>query len=162
MKIIVAVNSDLGIGYNNTQSIVIPEDRRNFHALTKGGIVVAGRKTFEDFGRPLTNRKNIILTHDRKFKAGGVIAAHSVDEVLAIIAEYDSNNVFIIGGGSVYIQFLPMCTLAYVTKIDAAPPSDTYFPSLDELPGWSLETQGETLESKGLRYSFNLYRNNAV
>ena len=162
MNIIVAVNSDWGIGYNNTQTIVIPEDRKNFNNMTHGGTVIAGRKTFEDFGTPLPNRKNIILTHDRKFKVKGVIAAHSIDEVLALVGDDDTEKVFVIGGGSVYKQFLPMCSCAYVTKIEADPPSDTYFPNLDKLPGWSLEKQGETFISRGVKYSFDRYINNAV
>ena len=162
MNIVAAVNSDWGIGYNNTQAIVIPEDRRNFQKITNGGILIAGRKTFEDFGRPLPDRKNIILTHDRKFKADNVVVAHSIDEALAMIADEDSNRVFVIGGGIIYKLFLPMCSVAYVTKIDAAPPSDTYFPNLDKLPGWVLESSGETNESKDIRYSFHKYKNNAV
>ena len=160
MNIIVAVNSDWGIGYNNTQSIVIPEDRRNFQKKTSGGIVIAGRVTFEDFGRPLPNRKNIILSRDRGFRASGVNVAHSLEEALALIADDDSEKVFIIGGGSVYGLFLPMCSFAYVTKIDAAPLSDTHFPNLDDSPDWSLESCGESLESSGIRYSFDLYKNN--
>ena len=157
MNIVVAVNSDWGIGYGNTQSIVIPEDRRHFQKITKGCTVVAGRKTFEDFGRPLPNRKTIIMTRDRSFKVSGAIAAHSIDEVLAIISDEDTEKVFIIGGGSVYKQFLPICTHAYITKIESAPQSDTYFPNLDESPDWHIETQGEPVESKGIRYSFNIY-----
>ena len=162
MNIIVAVNSDWGIGYNNTQTIVIPDDRRNFHKLTNGGIVVAGRKTFEDFGRPLSNRKNIILTHDRKFKVSGAVAAHSLDEALAIISDEDTDKVFVIGGGSVYEQFLHMCSFAHITKIESSPQSDTYFPNIDESADWSLESNGGPRVYCGIRYSFSRYKNNAV
>ena len=162
MNLIVAVNSDWGIGYNNTQSIIIPEDRHNFHRLTKGGIVIAGRKTFEDFGRPLPNRKNIILTHDRKFKVSGALAAHSLDEALAIVADEDTEKVFVIGGGSVYEQFLKMCTFAHITKIESAPRSDTYFPNIDESADWSLESNGGPRVSGGIRYSFSRYKNSSV
>jgi len=162
MNIIVAVNSDWGIGYNNAQPIVLPEDRQNFRKITDGGLVIAGRKTFEELGRPLPKRKNIVLTHDRSFKAIGVVAAHSIDEVLAMIAEEDTSRVFVIGGGVVYKQFLPHCSHAYVTKIEAETPIDTYFPNLDKLPDWSQETGGDIRESGGIRYSFNRYVNNAV
>ncbi|MDR0490624.1 MAG: dihydrofolate reductase [Oscillospiraceae bacterium] len=157
MNIIVAVNSDWGIGYNNTQSIVISEDRRHFKKITDGGVLIAGRKTFEDLGRPLPDRKTIVITRDRKFNVKGVVVAHSVDEVLAKITDEDSGKVFVIGGGSIYRLFLPLCSNAYVTKIDAAPPSDTFFPNLDNMPEWSLETRGETRESGGVRYSFDRY-----
>jgi len=162
MNIIVAVNSDWGIGYNNTQSIVIPEDRQNFHKLTNGGIVIAGRKTFEDFGRPLPNRKNIILTHDRKFKVKGIVAAHSIDEALAMVTDDDPDKVFVIGGGIVYKEFLSMCRCAFVTKIETAPPSDTFFPNLDESSDWSLESPGEAHVSGGVQYSFDQYMNKAM
>ena len=162
MDIIVAVNTDWGIGYNNSQSVVLPEDRRHFRDLTNGGIVVAGRITYEDFGRPLPNRKNIVLTRNMEFMADGVLTAHSIEEVLAIIADDNTDKVFIIGGGSVYRQFLPMCSYAHITKIESAPPSDTYFPNLDELPDWTRENIGEKHESGGIWYSFNIYKNNAV
>ena len=157
MNIVVAVNSDWGIGYNNTQSVVIPEDRRNFRKITEGGTIIAGKRTFDDFGRPLPNRKNIVLTRDRGFAAGGIDVAHSIEEVLARIAEDKTDKVFIIGGGSIYKTFLPMCSHAYITKIEASPQSDTFFPNLDDSPDWTLETQGETQESGGVRYSFCRY-----
>jgi len=162
MNAIVAVYSDWGIGFCGKQQIVIHEDRRFFREMTGGGVVVAGRKTFEEFPGPLSNRKNIILTQDRSFSADGVIIAHSVDEVLAKIAGDATDRVFILGGGVVYRLFLPMCAMAYVTKIEAAPPSDTFFPDLDKLPAWSLGQRGSTNESEGIRFSYNLYRNSDV
>ena len=157
MNIVVAVNSDWGIGYNNKQSIVIDEDRQHFKRVTDGGVIIAGRKTFEDFGRPLPNRKNIVLTRDRTFNAHGVVVAHSMDEVLVKIADDDTDKVFVIGGESIYELFMPMCSYAHVTKIEAAPLSDVFFPNLDELPEWSLESRGETNVSGGVRYSFDRY-----
>ena len=162
MNVIVAVNSDWGIGYKNAQTVVLPKDRRNFRKITSGATVIMGRKTFEELGRPLPKRKNIILTHDRNFKVGGISVANSIDEILAAIGGVDPMKVFVIGGGSVYSQLLPKCSYAYVTKLDAAPQSDTYFPNLDKLPDWSLESQGGIRESGGVRYSFNLYKNNAL
>jgi len=162
MNVIVAVNADWGIGYNGTQTIVIPEDRRYFKKLTEGGVVIAGRKTYEDFRRPLPNRKNIILTRDKAFKADGAVVLHTVDEVLAEISGHDTEKVFVIGGGDIYRLLLPLCSRAYVTKIEAAPPSDTFFPSLDDLPGWTLENSEFGMRNSELSvdYSFNLYTNN--
>ena len=162
MNAIVAVNSDWGIGYGDTQSIVLPEDRVFFREKTSGGTVIVGRTTFEDFGKPLPDRKNIVLTRDSNFKASGILIANSVDEVLALVADEDASRVFVIGGGSIYNMLLPLCSWAYVTKIEAAPLSNVFFPNLDELPGWVLEVKGETLESNGIRYSFNRYLNNAL
>ena len=162
MNTIVAVNSDWGIGYNNTQSIVINEDRAYFRKTTEGGTVIVGRMTYEDYGSPLPNRKNIILTRDTDFRANGVRIAHTVDEVLSLITEEDPDKVFVIGGGSIYSMFLPLCTYAYVTKIKATPLSNVFFPNLDELPDWKLDIKGEILESGGVKYSFDRYVNAAV
>ena len=162
MNVIAAVYSDWGIGYNYTQSIVLPEDRQNFLNKTKDSIVIMGRRTFEEIGRPLLKRKNIILTSDRKFKVAGAVTAHSVDEVLAMISEEDTEKTFVIGGGVVYKQFLPMCLYAFVTRIEVAPQSDTFFPNLNKLPEWSHESKGDIRESGGMQFSYNLYRNNAV
>ncbi|MCL2124630.1 MAG: dihydrofolate reductase [Oscillospiraceae bacterium] len=162
MQLIVAVNSDWGIGYNNTQSVVLPEDRRHFKALTDGGTVIAGRKTFEDFGRPLPNRKNIVLTRNMSYNVDGIIIAHSVDEALTFVAGDDADMVFIIGGGSIYTQFLNMCSHAHVTKINAMPPSDTYFPNLDESSNWYPERRGEPAISSGVEFSFDIYHNNSI
>ena len=158
MNVIAAVNSDWGIGYNNAQAIVISEDRQYFKEKTSGCIVIAGRKTFESIGGPLPNRKNIILTGDRKYTANGIAAAHSIAEVLAMIAEEDADKVFVIGGGSIYKQFLPMCSYAYITKIEATPSSDTFLQNLDNAPDWTQHTQGEKRESDGVKFSFNIYK----
>ena len=160
MNIIVAVYGDWGIGCNGRQPVVIPEDRRYFRKMTSGGIVIAGRKTFEVFTGPLPNRKNIVLTRNREFKAEGIIAVNSVDEAISEVSGVDSDKIFIAGGGYIFRLFLPLCVYAYVTKIEATPVSDTFFPDLDACPEWSLEQRGATNESGGVRYSFNTYKNN--
>ncbi|MCL2045034.1 MAG: dihydrofolate reductase [Oscillospiraceae bacterium] len=162
MNAIVAVNSDWGIGYNNTQSIVIDEDRKFFKTTTDGGTVIVGRTTFEDFGSPLPNRRNIVMTRDEDFTAEGIFVAHTIDEVLALVANDDPDKVFVIGGGSIYNMFLHLCSYAYITKIDAAPLSNVFFPNLDELPDWTVDIKGETLESVGVKYSFDRYVNTSI
>ena len=162
MNIIVAVFSDWGIGCSGTQQIVLQEDRQYFKEVTNGGVVIYGRRTFEDFNKPLPNRRNIILTGDRNFSVDGATIVHSPAEVFAEIAGEDQNKVFIIGGESVYRMFLPACKFAYVTTIYAAPESDTFLPNLDELRNWTLANRGEVHESGGIKYSFDLYQNNAV
>ena len=158
MIIIAAVNSDWGIGFNGTQSIVIPEDRRRFKTLTDGGVVIVGRKTYEDFGRPLPNRKNIVLTRDPGYVTDGAVVMNTIDGALREIADEPPDRVFIIGGAGVYTSFLPLCTHAYITKIEATPPSDTFFPNLDEHPDWKLSEQGQIHDWNDVRYSFVLYK----
>ena len=162
MNVIVAVNSDWGIGFDGKQSIVLPEDRRFFRETTSGGVIIAGRKTFEDFPGPLPNRKNIVLTRDKYFSAEGVTVLHSIEEVLEAVADADPEKVFIAGGGGIYEQFLPLCGRAYVTKLSAAPESDTFFPNLDELKNWSQECKIVSGESGGIKYSFYTYKNRGI
>ena len=166
MNIIVAVTQNWGIGKNGTQQIVIPEDRRFFKELTTGKTVIFGRKTFEDIGKALPGRKNIILTHDKDFNAKDVQVENSIDNLLKTIK--NPTETFVIGGESVYNALLPYCSLAYVTKIGANPPSDRFFPNLDELPEWTVQkvlrsnvfNDITSYESKPIRYSIILYQNN--
>ena len=166
MKAIVAVCSDFGIGKDGAQTIVIPEDRRRFKSLTYGGVLIAGRKTFEMLPGPLPGREHVVLTRNRNYTQKGATVAHSVTDVLAAIEGFSQDKVFVIGGGDIYRLFLPLCDYAYVTKIDAAPPSDTFFPDLDNMSDWSIESHEPKIwyTDKGItiRYSFDLYKNNAT
>ena len=162
MNIIVAVNSDWGIGYDGVQTNVIPQDRAFFKRMTEGGVVIAGRKTYDELRKPLLNRKNIILTRDQGFTAEGIVIAHTIDDVVRETEKEDQDNVFVIGGAEIYAQFLPLCTRAFVTKIDASPPSDAFFPNLDRLESWSIERRGEKKQSFGLDFSLVVYRNDAL
>ena len=146
MNIIVAVNNDWGIGLKGTQQIIIPEDRQHFIMLTRGGVVISGRKTFEDCGGPLPGRKNILLTRDKDFTAEGVVTVNSIKQAVGILADGDDSKTFVIGGGEVYKLFLPICEYAYITKINASPVSDTFFPNLDEMSNWSIEHTSMTYE----------------
>jgi dihydrofolate reductase len=158
MNAIVAVYNDWGIGVNGLQPISIPADRRRFAELTTGGIVIVGRRTFEAIGHPLPNRRNIVLTRDTGYRADGCEIAHDADEAM-LLASGDLEKTFVIGGGEVYALLLPHCTKAYVTKIDAAPHSDTFFPNLDEAPGWSVAhiEPPRTCETTGTTYSYIIY-----
>ena len=170
MNIIVAVNNDWGIGFKGTQQIVIPEDRRHFAEITRGGIVIAGRKTFNDCGGPLPGRKNILLTHDKDFICEGFVVVNSLEQTLDALADEDRTGAFVIGGGEIYMLFLPICEYAYVTKINISPISDTFFPNLDEMSCWSLERITGTGEhyietnerENSINYTFSVYKNNAI
>ena len=167
LNIIVAVNADWGIGFKGRQTIAIKEDRQFFKSMTTGGVVIAGRKTFDAIGLPLPNRKNIILAKSEDFNPDGVVVRRDINEILAEINAEPPEKVFVIGGESVYRAFLPFCEYAYVTKIEAKPESDTFFPNLDEHPDWVVEKiiRAETIaanmsdKSENLRYSIALYRN---
>ncbi len=157
LELVVAADAGWGIGKNGTQTLVIPEDRRHFREVTGRGTVIVGRKTLADFpgGRPLKNRRNIVLTRDGSFTVEGAETAHSVEEALEKCQQ--DERVFVIGGESVYRALLPYCRRAYVTRIFARADNDAFFPALDTLPGWRLTDRGEERESAGLRYAFQTW-----
>lgn len=164
LKAIVAVCDDWGIGRDGDMVVSNRADMRHFVTCTKGHPVIMGRKTLESFpgGRPLKDRRNIVLTRDGSFAREGVEVVHSVDEARAAVA--DEEVAWVIGGGAVYEQLLSYCVEAEVTRNHVVHPADTFFPNLDEDAAWKVaERQGEcTIEEgqgdAGLRYEFVTYR----
>ena len=156
MDAVVAVYSDWGIGDGGTQPVVLKADRAHFRQVTEGNAVIVGRKTLSDFpgGRPLKNRYNIVVTR-QDIRIEGAQVVHSTEEALAAAAEHP--RCLVIGGASVYRQFYPHCDRVFLTKIDLAPHSDSFFPNLDADPAWVCTDQGEWLEEDGLRYCFCTY-----
>ena len=156
MDIIVAVAKDWGIGKDNDLLFHIPEDMKYFRKMTKGSTVVMGRKTLESFpkGEPLPNRTNVVLTRSRDYEKEGVTVVHNFEELEALNLE---EPVFVIGGASVYRNLLSKCRRAYITKIDAVKPADTFFPDLDENPDWELESESETFTFEGVDFKFTTY-----
>ena len=156
MEAIVAVFSDWGIGSEGTQQLVLKADRAHFRALTAGAAVIVGRRTLADFpgGRPLKGRQNIVVTR-QNLEIEGAEVAHSTEEALALAAKYP--RTLVIGGASVYRQFLPFIDLVHVTKIDLAPASDSFFENLDASPEWRAQELGDWQEEDGVRYRFATY-----
>ena len=132
---------------------------KRFASLTKGNIIVVGRKTVATFknGEPLKDRVNIILTKDKAYKVEGAIIAHSIDEIFEIILKYDK-DVYVVGGASVYKQMLPYCNVAYITKFDKEFEADSFIENLDDSHEWILKEEGKWEESEsGVRYKFCCY-----
>lgn len=159
MNIIVAVDKNWAIGKNNKMMWSIPADMRFFREKTTGHVVIMGRKTLESFpnGLPLKNRTNIVLTGNLRYHAANAVIVHTVEELLKKLKEYDDDELFVIGGESIYRQLLPYCDTAYVTKIDHAYEADTYFPNLDEMPEWEITEVSEEQTSFDLEYVFSKY-----
>lgn len=160
MEAIVAVYSDWGIGSGGTQPVVLKADRAHFKELTDGAAVIVGRKTLGDFpgGRPLKGRHNIVVTR-QDIEVTGAQVAHSTGEALTLAAEYE--RCLVIGGASVYRQFMPYLDTVHVTKIDLAPQSDSYFENLDSSPNWERIDE-ERWQSEGdIRYCFVTYKRRA-
>lgn len=156
MEAIVAVYSDWGIGGKGTQPVVIPEDRKRFQELTEGAAIIVGRKTLADFpdGKPLKNRKNYVLS-TQDIEIEGAVVCHSLEEVLEAVK--DEPKVFVVGGASVYDQFLRYCDKVYITRIYVAPESEVYFRNLDEDFNWTCEEFGEPKFHEGIKYRFCEY-----
>lgn len=156
LEAIVAVYADWGIGAAGTQPLTLRADRRRFREVTAGAAVIVGRRTLADFpgGQPLKGRVNIVLTR-RNGEIPGAVVVHSVNDALTKAAQYE--RAIVIGGGSVYQALLPYVHRAYVTKIDAYPPSDTFFPNLDVLPDWAVTASGSDLTEDGVTYRFLVY-----
>lgn len=159
MNLIVAVDENWGIGKDGGLLTHLPGDMKYFRETTKGHMVVMGRKTLESFpdGKPLKNRTNLVLTRNGDYRPEGVILCHDVPEALEQLKAYEEGDIFIIGGGTVYRQFLPYCKKAYVTYIYRAFDADTDFPNLDQDSQWKLSDVSETQEHNGIRYEFRIY-----
>lgn len=156
MDAIVAVYDDWGIGRDGDQPVALSADRKFFRSTTAGATVIVGRKTLAAFpgGRPLPKRRNIVLSR-QDWAMEGVEVVHSPQEALELTQE--DETVFVIGGGSVYRQMLPLCRRVIVTKVHTTVDCDTFFPNLDQMPDWR---EGEVLQSgeeQGIAYEMVMY-----
>ena len=156
MEAVVAVYSDWGIGAGGTQPVVVRADRKHFRAVTGDAAVIVGRRTLADFpgGRPLPGRHNIVLTR-QALEIPGAEVVHSPEE--AVAAAKERGRCFVIGGASVYAQLYPWLTRVYVTKIDALPVSDSFFPDLDAAGDWTVTEDGPWQDENGVRFRFLTY-----
>lgn len=159
MNLIVAVDRNWGIGKNNQLLVSIPADMKFFREETMNKVVVMGRKTLESFpnGLPLKNRVNIVLTQNTDYKVKDAIVVHNLEEVLEEVKKYNTEDVYVIGGESVYRMMLPYCNVAHVTKIDFAYEADTHFPNLDELKEWRVTADSDEQTYFNLEYYFKKY-----
>ena len=159
MNLIVAVDKNWGIGKGNKLLVSIPSDMKFFRETTSGKVVVMGRKTLESFpnGLPLKNRTNIVLTKRPDYLVKDAIVLHTVEEVLKELKKYESDDIYIIGGESIYRQFLPYCNTAHVTKINHAYEADVYFPDLDAMDEWEITADSEEQTYFDLEYYFYKY-----
>lgn len=160
MNLIVAVDKNWAIGFENKLLVRIPDDQKYFREMTTGKVVVMGRKTLESFpnGIPLKNRTNIVITSNPGYKAKDAIVCGSMEETLQLLQQYKKEDIYIIGGESIYRQFLSHCDTAYVTYIDYSYQADTYFPNLERLPEWTVTEESEEQTYFDLEYVYRIYR----
>ncbi|MCI8300664.1 MAG: dihydrofolate reductase [Lachnospiraceae bacterium] len=164
MNLIAAVDKNWGIGLNNALLVRIPDDMKRFRQITTGNVVVMGRKTLESFpgGQPLKNRTNIVITADREYRVKGAVCVHSMDELAAELEKYQSAEIYIIGGESIYRQLLDQCDTALITKIEYEYQADAWFPDLEQMQNWELTEQSEEQTYFDLEYYFCKYERKRI
>ena len=157
ISIIVAVSEDLGIGKDNELLWHISEDLKRFKKLTSGNAVIMGKKTWESLPRrPLPGRKNIVLTDDPNESIENSVTAYSIDDALDKCGP--AEEIFIIGGGSIYRQFMPIADRLFITHVHKKAPADIFFPEIDRSV-WEIIEKEEfkTDESNNIPYTYTIY-----
>ena len=159
MKLIAAVDNDWNIGNKGGLLFSLPDDMKFFRTTTSGKIVVMGRKTLESFpgSKPLKNRVNIVLSRS-SHSVDGAEFVTNVDELLEKLKQYDTDDVYVIGGAQIYSLLLPYCDTALITHVDAAADeADSKFPELKDSE-WKITEQSDILENNGIKFRFTTYK----
>ena len=162
MKAILHCDKNWGIGKNNSLMFRLPKDMSFFRRTTKGKTVVMGTNTlFSLPGRkPLKDRTNRVLSSSlEKDGRSGFIIASNMEELKAILSGISNDEIYVIGGATVYRLLLPYCDEALVTKVEADGAADVFFEDLDRNPSWMLVEEGPPVEDNGLVTSFSRYKN---
>lgn len=159
MNAIVAADENWAIGRKGDLLVRIPADHKMFRQETLGKVVVLGRKTMDTFpgGQPLMGRTNIVLSANESYTVKGAVVMHSIEELLEELKKYRSEDIYIIGGTSVYEQLLPYCDVVHVTRIDHSYEADAFFPNLDKSPEWEITADSDEQYYFDLTYHFVKY-----
>lgn len=152
ISLIVAMDEERGIGKGNQMLWHLPADLRRFKSLTMGHHLIAGRKTYESIGRPLPGRTMIILTRNRNYQVTGypdqVRLVRSLEQALALAQAAGEDEVFVIGGGEIFAQALPLAQRIYLTNVKARLDCDTFFPPIDPAEWRLLEESVHPADEK--------------
>lgn len=158
LSLIAAIGKNNEIGKRNELLWHMPEDMKYFRRVTSGHTVIMGQKTFEALGKPLPNRKNIVLTKEKDFKAEGVEISNSLEKTVASLKNSDE-EVFIIGGGQIYKQAMDMADKLYITHVDMEDKdADTFFPEIIPIV-WNevVHTEHKKDDKNPYDYTFSVY-----
>ena len=159
---ILCVDNKWGIGRKNGLLFSLSKDMKFFRETTFGHVVALGENTLLSFpnAKPLKNRQHIVLSQDETHNYEGVVNVHNFEDFLKIIKEYSlKEDVYIIGGASIYRQTLPYVDKVYLTKVDADGDAELFFPNLDKDPNFVLEKESEVVEDNGYNIKFCTYIN---
>ena len=160
MNLIAAVDNNWAIGKNNQLLVSIPADMKFFRTTTTGKVVVMGRKTLEGLpgGQPLGNRVNVVLSENPAYKIKGAVVCHNIDEALEYLKQFSSEDIYVIGGESIFRQFLPYCNTVYLTHIDYEYDADVKFPvNLWKSQEWEMVEEGEEQTYFSLCYTPEIF-----
>jgi dihydrofolate reductase len=157
ISLIVATDLNNGIGKSNALLCHLPADLKYFRQTTTGHHIIMGRKTYESIGRPLPNRTNIIISSNRDLLIPGCVVVHSLQAAIDFAKTQGETEVFVTGGGTVYIEALTMAHKIYLTRIQHQFEADTFFPQLDN--SWNLKhvEQHDSDEKNAFAYTFETY-----
>ena len=154
LTIIVAIDRERGIGVNNKLPWHLPEDLAHFKRTTMGHPIIMGRKTFDSIGRPLPNRRNIVITRNRDWKHEGVEVVHTLQDALALVQDVPA---CIIGGAQIFTEALPLTGRLVVTHIEKTFPCDTFFPRIDPAQWQEVAREAHHSQSNGFDYAYVTY-----
>ena len=165
MNFIVAVDNNYAIGKNNDLLYTLPQDMKYFRQTTLNKVVVMGLNTLLSFPnqKPLKNRTNIVLSGSNKdFTCENAIVVYDLDSLFEELKKYDTDEIFIIGGASVYNLMMPYCKYAYITKINAEKPADVYINNIEKMGTWTLIQESEKYNENDLEFTFQIYENKDI
>lgn len=141
ISLIAAIGKNRELGFGNKLPWSLPDDLKRFKEITRGHPVIMGRKTFESIGKPLADRRNIVITHDKNYLPHGVDVVHSLEEAIKLSrATLDTDEVFVVGGGETYNLALPYANKMYLTHVETGVLSDAFFPEFD-LNEWKISNE---------------------
>lgn len=158
ISLVVAAASNNAIGKEGTMPWHLPNDMKHFKNITWGMPVIMGRKTFESLGKPLAGRKNIVISRQPGWNAAGTIVVKSIDDALFVASQADANEVMVIGGGEIYKALYTKASRIYLTRVEAEPEADTFFPAIDPEQWYLVNQQNhEADEKNAYNYSFQTW-----
>lgn len=158
ISLVVAAAANNAIGKDGIMPWHLPNDMKHFKNVTWGMPVVMGRKTFDSLGKALPGRKNIVITRQSGWKAAATVVVKSIDDALFVAKEADANEVMIIGGGEIYRALFDKAKRIYLTRVEAEPEADTFFPSLDPQQWYLVSQRNHEADGKNAyNYSFQVW-----